>query len=210
MKKLYDVLNESFTKKATPVSECIHEEILEGIMDLEFDEDQANMDRLAKQAAENTANDSQQIECDIPEDVQMMTIEELIEGMHGNVSEEAMDRQLKLFKKIANILGVRRYDDIIVAINDGQYDPKYIMQDGYPVDMGAQIVTHYPTENVVVENIDGNIYLYFVTEKSCNKYFGLANKFLNDYDIDPQYIEDTAEPEHIEIPRIDDEFKWSL
>ena len=127
MKKLYDVLNESFTKKAVPVSECIHEEILEGIMDLEFDEDQANMDRLAKQAAENIANENQQIECDIPEDVQMMTIEELIEGMHGNVSEEAMDRQLKLFKKIANILGVKRYDDIIVAINDGQYDPKYLM-----------------------------------------------------------------------------------
>ena len=52
--------------------------------------------------------------------------------------------------------------------------------------------------------------MYFVTERSCNNYFALANKFLNDYDIDPAYAEDIAEPEHIEIPRIDDEFKWGL
>ena len=210
MKELYDILNESFNKynsSKTVLEESANSEAIRGILDLDFeDEDTANLARL--KPVEEARKVEEKLE--VPQNVEMMTIEDLIAGMHENVSDETMDRQLKLFKKIANILGVKRYDDIIVAINDGEYDPKYLMQDGYPIDIGSQTVTHYPAENIVVENIDGNLYLYFVTEKSCNNYFALANKFLNDYDIDPTYVEDTAEPEHIEIPRVDDEFKWSL
>lgn len=211
MKKLYDILNESFNKyqPASKLEEGLHSEMLETMADLDFeDEDAANLARMNAEAVTNNVKVEEKLE--MPQNVEMMTIEELIAGMHENVSDETMDHQLKLFKKIANILGVKNYDEIIVAINDGEYDPKYLMQDGYPINLGKQIIMHYPSENVVVENIDGNLYLYFVTEKSCEKYFSLANKFLNDYDIDPTYVEDTAEPEHIEIPRVDDEFKWSL
>ena len=211
MKQLYDVLNESFKKynpSSTKLEESANSEFVKGILELDFeDEDAAN---LARMSTESKPDRVVEEKLEIPQGVEMMTVEELIAGMHGNISEEAMDRQLKLFKRIAKILGVKRYDEIIVAIDDGQFDPKYLMQDGYPIDLGSEIVMHYPAENIVVENIDGNIYLYFVTERACNNYFALANKFLNDYDIDPAYVEDTAEAEHIEIPIVDDEFKWSL
>ena len=210
MKELYDILNESFNKyhKTSKLNESIQPETIKGVLDLDFeDEDAAN---LARVTAEKSNVEKIEEKLEVPQNVEMMTIQDLIAGMHGNISEEAMDQQLKLFKKIAKILGVKNYDEIIVAINDGEYDPAYLMQDGYPIDIGSQTVTHYPSENIVVENIDGNVYMYFVTEKSCNNYFALANKFLNDYDIDPAYAEDIAEPEHIEIPRVDDEFKWSL
>ena len=103
MKELYDILNESFNKynsSKTVLEENLNSEGIKGILDLDFeDEDAANLARM------HHTDEIKKVEekLEVPQNVEMMTIEELIAGMHENVSDETMDRQLKLFKKIAKI-----------------------------------------------------------------------------------------------------------
>ena len=213
MRSLYNKLNECLDtrSKLQEIADVSSSPESIDVFNYEFDEDQANVDRLAAEETEVIEKPAQKIiDMELPAGVEMMTIADIIEGLSDNASEETIDAQFKLFKKIASILKVRNYDEIIVATNDIEYDPKYLMQDGYPVQYKDSNLTYYPSENIVVEVLNGNMYLYFVTEKACKRYFALASKFLQDYDLDEKFVEDTAEPERIEIPRVDDEFKWSL
>lgn len=66
MKKLYDILNESFAKKVDTKVECLHDAIFEGIADLEFEEDQANIDRLNSEMNQPLKQD---VSYNIPEDI---------------------------------------------------------------------------------------------------------------------------------------------
>ena len=93
MKELYDILNESFNKyhKTSKLNESIQPEIIKSVLDLDFeDEDAANLARM------HHTDEIKKVEekLEVPQNIEMMTIEELIAGMHENVSDETMDRQL--------------------------------------------------------------------------------------------------------------------
>lgn len=46
-------------------------------------------------------------------DYYTMTLNDVIDGFIGNMSDEHIDAQLSMFKRIAKYLKVKRYDDII-------------------------------------------------------------------------------------------------
>ena len=177
----------------------------------ELEEDIQNINKFNDASESDTKSFNEAIE-ELPENVELKTLEEVIEAMNGNVSDESLDQQLKMFSEIAKTLGVKNYDELLVAINDGDFDPKYILQDGYPIKTSFGELMHYPSENIVVENFNGQIFIYFVTERSAKKYFTLANKFLNDYDIDDttMFAENYSmrDKETILLDRIDDKFEW--
>lgn len=113
-----------------------------------------------------------------------MTISDLISNMHENVPEDFLDNEIKFFKKLAKVFNTKIYDEIIVAVDDGDYDPSYVFSDGLEMPELGENVTYYPDERIVAENKYGNLYLYFVTEDDCKKYFAMAKKFLTDFDLD--------------------------
>lgn len=177
----------------------------------ELEEDIQNINKFNDASESDTKSFNEAIE-ELPENVELKTLEEVIDSMNGNVSDESLDQQLKMFSEIAKTLGVKNYDELLVAINDGEFDPKYILQDGYPIKTAFGELMHYPSENIIVENFNGQIFIYFVTEKSAKKYFTLANKFLNDFDIDDNttFAENYSmrDKEIILLDRIDDKFEW--
>lgn len=172
-----------------------------------FDEEEAMIDRLFHDADEeelrgmgafdnlNDEDDDPWLEEDFDNDfsVECMTIEDLIQGLADNASEEEIDRQLALFKKIGKLLNVRNYDEIIVTVDDGQYDPSYIFSDGLRIPKIGSEVTHYPNAHMVAEKLNGQIFLYFQDEQTCKKYYQLAEKFLNDYEIDDNVFSSITE-----------------
>ena len=117
-------------------------------------------------------------------DINYMTISDLLSNMHENVPEEFLDREIKFFKKLAKVFDTKLYDEILVAVDDGGYDPKYVFSDGLQMPELGENVIYYPEANMIAENKYGNLYLYFVTEDSLKKYFAMAKKFLTDFDLD--------------------------
>lgn len=214
-KDLLKSLNESLDIRSKLNINASSNEIYEDfdILNSELEEDTINIDRVnVNLEGDVKVKNLDEAVDELPENVELKTLEEVIEAMNGNVSDESLDQQLKMFSEIAKTLGVKNYDELLVAINDGEFDPKYILQDGYPIKTAFGELIHYPSENIVVENFNGQIFIYFVTEKSAKKYFTLANKFLNDFDIDDNttFAENYSmrDKETILLDRIDDKFEW--
>lgn len=118
------------------------------------------------------------------EDVDYMTVNDLIAGLVDNASDQEINRQLRLFKQIAKLLEVPNYDNMIVAVDDGDYNPEYIFSDGLPMPSLAPTVTFYPDAKMVSEVLNDQIFLYFKDEEVCKKFFHMAKKFLTDFDLD--------------------------
>lgn len=118
------------------------------------------------------------------EDVDYMTVNDLIAGLVDNASDQEINRQLRLFKQIAKLLEVPNYDNMIVAVDDGDYNPEYIFSDGLLMPSLAPTVTFYPDAKMVGEVLNGQIFLYFKDEEACKKFFHMAKKFLTDFDLD--------------------------
>lgn len=198
MKDFIKRLNENFEKKRSYLEESISESeqvkkpekpfsVWDDYME---DEDEANIDRLFHDADENelrtmgafdNLNLDEAIEND---DINYMTISDLLSNMHENVPENFLDREIKFFKKLAKVFDTKLYDEILVAVDDGGYDPKYVFSDGLQMPELGETVVYYPEANMIAENKYGNLYLYFVTEDSLKKYFAMAKKFLTDFDLD--------------------------
>ena len=199
MKDFIKRLNENFDKKRSYLeesislkSECIKTSekpfsICDGVM---YDEDEANIDRLFHDADQDEltkmgAFDNLNLEEAVKDiDINYMTISDLLSNMHENVPEDFLDNEIKFFKKLAKVFNTKIYDEIIVAVDDGDYDPKYVFSDGLEMPELGENVTYYPDERMIAENKYGNLYLYFVTEDDCKKYFAMAKKFLTDFDLD--------------------------
>lgn len=199
MKDFIKRLNENFDKKRSYLeesislkSECMKTpekpfSIWDGDM---YDEDEANIDRLFHDADQDElikmgAFDNLNLEEAVEDiDINYMTISDLLSNMHENVPEEFLDNEIKFFKKLAKVFDTKIYDEIIVAVDDGNYDPKYVFSDGLEMPELGENVTYYPDERMIAENKYGNLYLYFVTEDDCKKYFAMAKKFLTDFDLD--------------------------
>ena len=197
MKKFINRLNENFDKKRSLLEwneskkEYLKPEKPFNVWDDYMeDEDEANIDRLFHDADENElrtmgAFDNLNLDEAIENnDVNYMTVSDLISNMHENVPEDFMDRELKFFKKLAKVFDTKLYDELIVAVDDGEYDPRYVFSDGIEMPELGEQVTYYPNEKMVAENKYGNLYLYFVSEEDCKKYFAMAKKFLTDFDLD--------------------------
>lgn len=199
MKDFIKRLNENFDKKRSCLeesmslkSECIKTpekpfSIWDGDV---YDEDEANVDRLFHDADQDElikmgAFDNLNLEEAIEDiDINYMTISDLLSNMHENVPEEFLDNEIKFFKKLAKVFDTKLYDEILVAVDDGGYDPKYVFSDGLQMPELGENVIYYPEANMIAENKYGNLYLYFVTEDSLKKYFAMAKKFLTDFDLD--------------------------
>lgn len=115
-------------------------------------------------------------------DVDVITIGEMIEGAMDNMSDEQLDDEIRFFKGVGRHLKVKNYDDVIVTIDDGEYDPSWILQDGEKVKVGGRVVEYYPSANLLLERNpqSGNNFYYFPTQEDAGKYVALANKFLNE------------------------------
>ena len=198
MKDFIKRLNENFEKKRSYLEESISESeklkspekpfsVWDDYME---DEDEANVDRLFHAADQDElikmdTFDNLNLEEAIEDiDINYMTISDLLSNMHENVPEEFLDNEIKFFKKLAKVFDTKLYDEILVAVDDGGYDPKYVFSDGLQMPELGENVIYYPEANMIAENKYGNLYLYFVTEESLKKYFAMAKKFLTDFDLD--------------------------
>lgn len=198
MKDFIKRLNENFEKKRSYLEESISESeqvkkpekpfsVWDDYME---DEDEANIDRLFHAADQDElikmgAFDNLNLEEAIEDiDINYMTISDLLSNMHENVPEEFLDTEIKFFKKLAKVFDTKLYDEILVAVDDGGYDPKYVFSDGLQMPELGETVIYYPEANMIAENKYGNLYLYFVTEDNLKKYFAMAKKFLTDFDLD--------------------------
>lgn len=125
-------------------------------------------------------------------DLDIMTVQDMLSAEIDNVSEENLDADIKLYKFIASKLGVKDYDNLYVTVDDGNYNPEWILTDGLMLPYLDYKLFMYPSSKMIAEmNPNGNIFMYFVTEEDAQKYFELADKFLNDFDVqENQFYDD--------------------
>ena len=130
-------------------------------------------------------------------DGNIMTIQDLLSNEFENVSDEGLDADIRLYKFIANKLGVANYDNMFVAVDDGNYNPEWLLEDGLMIPYKHAKLMKYESANMIAEfHENGNIFLYFVNEADAEKYFNTAAKFLDDFDVDDNpFKEELAEEE---------------
>lgn len=121
----------------------------------------------------------------------LTTIEDIIEGLPGNVSEDSLDLQLRQFQYIANKLKVKDMQHISVIITTSEYDPQWY-------DLSRENLQRYnfqifsfndprkvtdETKNIGIreELHNGNIFLYFVNDEIAKSYIDYID-FLNNSD----------------------------
>ena len=207
MKDFIKQLNEKFDRSRSilegSTEECLKPETPFSVWDGEFDEDEINIDRLYHDADQEElermgAFDNLNLEEALDgEEISYMTISELLSNMHENVPEEFLDKEIKFFKKLAKVFGTKIYDELIVSVDDGGYDPKYVFSDGIEMPELGENVIYYPAEKMIAENKYGNLYLYFVSEEDCKKYFVMAKKFLTDYEFENDEIQEKMDKENL-------------
>ena len=112
-------------------------------------------------------------------DVDTMTVQDLLAGAVDNMSEEQMDDEIYFFECVAKELKVKNYDNVVVAVDDGDYNPEWVLSDGVTLNVGGREVKYYPSAKMIVENMNGNIFMYFAKDVDAKKYFKLAHKFLD-------------------------------
>ena len=144
------------------------------------------------------------------------TLDEIISGFIDNMEDSQISKEIQFFKSIASKLGVKDYDKLYVIVDDGEYDPEFIFQDGLrlPNKEGKKVI-HFPKINMIAEYINGVIYMYFVTEDDAKLYLQTANEYLNPIELDEnknEFAENKLDANKVDssikLKRIDDEFKW--
>ena len=152
-----------------------------------------------------------------PEDYTIATLGDIVGDLIDNVEDSQIDKEIKFFKSIANKLNVKDYDKLYVIVDDGDYNPEFIFQDGLTLpDKDGRKVIHFPKANMIAEyNDNGLIYLYFTTEDDAKLYLDTAYNYLNPIDLDEnkeEFAENKIDASEIDssirLKRIDDEFKW--
>ena len=152
-----------------------------------------------------------------PEDYTIATLGDIVGNLIDNVEDSQIDREIKFFKSVANKLNVKDYDKLYVIVDDGDYNPEFIFQDGLTLpDKDGRKVIHFPKANMIAEyNDNGLIYLYFTTEDDAKLYLDTAYNYLNPIDLDEnkeEFAENKIDASEIDssirLKRIDDEFKW--
>ena len=152
----------------------------------------------------------------IPSDYNISTLDEIIPGFTDNMEDSQIDREIKFFKSIASKLGVKDYGKLYVIVDDGEYDPEFIFQDGLILpNKDSKKVIYYPKCNMVAEYNNGLIFMYFVTKDDAKLYLETAYKYLNPVELDENkadFAENKIDSDKIDssikLKRIDDEFEW--
>lgn len=110
-------------------------------------------------------------------------LSDIIEGMVDNMSDDDIDKDLRIFKRIAQKLQVRNMDDVVVVVDpDGEFDPQY-----YVTEVGQKVGPIYKNNNDIVEyeifgvhmiaeNHSGQMFLYFRDSSSAKKYMEAIEK----------------------------------
>ena len=118
-----------------------------------------------------------------PEYEDWVYLSDIISGMSDNMSDDGIDNDLRLFKRIAQKLRVRNMDDVVVYIDpDFSYDPDY-----YVTEVGQKIGPIYKNNNDVVEyelfnshliaeKHPNGLYLYFPDSTSFGRYRSSVDK----------------------------------
>lgn len=119
------------------------------------------------------------------QDVRYMS--DMLGDLIGNMPEDQLDNDLKLFARIARKLHVRNMDDLVVMLDrDSEYDPQYYVtevgQKIGPVYKGKDDAIEYEMfgAHFVAENTDTGLFLYFPDETSGRKYVTAVDKLLNE------------------------------
>lgn len=138
-------------------------------------------------------------------DLDIMQVQDMLAAEIDNVSDEGIDADIRLYKYIASKLGVKNYDNLFVGVDDGNYNPEWVLEDGLMLPNKEHKLYMYPSAEMVAEfHPNGNIFMYFATEDAAKKYFDLAKKFLDDFDVDENqfYAESVVStPEVEKTPR---------
>jgi len=116
-------------------------------------------------------------------DTNWMYISDVIEGMMGNMDDDDIDRDLRIFKRIAQKLQVRNMDDVVVVIDsDSEYDPQYYItevgQKVGPVYKNSDDLIEYELfgSHLIAENHPNGLFLYFRDSASAKKYIEAVEK----------------------------------
>lgn len=116
-----------------------------------------------------------------------LTADDVIANSIDNMSDEDIDRDLRLFKRIAQRLGIRNYNDLIVVPGEEDYNPEYYAQplgifsaNLYKNDDSIKVWS-FDGVDFVAEELNGTLYLYFRDENTASKYKDMIDKFNNDY-----------------------------
>lgn len=93
----------------------------------------------------------------------VVPVVEILAEEIGNVSEEELDRDVKLFEKIRTTLKAKMLDDIMCA-----FDYDYTDNTGFEFVKDLKSAKVYRNEDkditIVVEHLNGNTYCYFLAK----------------------------------------------
>ena len=112
-------------------------------------------------------------------DVDTLTVGDLIAGAMDNMSDKAIDEDIKFFKWVARELGVKDYDEVVVTVDEQDMDPSLVLSDGVNFVKNGKAIKIYKSANMITELMNGELFLYFKTLDDAKRYIALANKFLN-------------------------------
>lgn len=122
---------------------------------------------------------------DMDESFDKTTVEDMIEGSVGNMSEDEIDRDLKTFNRIKRAFKMRRIEDIFVVVSDGEEAPQhyddYFNWDIIPLTKDG-LVRYISEDNkidMITEKVNNNYYLYFKYESEANRYLKMIEGINN-------------------------------
>lgn len=133
-------------------------------------------------------------------DSNWMYLSDVIEGMSGNVSDDQLDNDLRLFKRISQKLHVRNMDDVVVFIDgDFAYDPDY-----YTTEVGQKIGPVYKNQDkvneyelfgahLIAEHTSNGLFLYFPDSASARKYITSIDEMNENLSVNKELTESNKE-----------------
>ena len=105
-----------------------------------------------------------------------MRYDDVMQGMMDNASDEEIDSDLRLFKKVAKNLGLKRPEDVVMYVDsEGMYDPTYYAEAATKIDLKL-IKCEVGPITLIRESRNGNIWIYFSTKEDADKYIRFVNK----------------------------------
>lgn len=122
-------------------------------------------------------------------DIEIKPLEDIISGLMDNVSQDQLDKEIRLFKKIATLLDLEDYSNLYVVVTD-EYDPSYF-DDGILIALKDGDLKSHSLLNCVSEKLNGLIYIYFKSEEDAKKFISHAHKYLNNFEFDNEEEDST-------------------
>lgn len=147
------------------------------------------------------------------------TVDDIISGMIGNMSDESIDTDLKIFSKIAKAIGIKDYTKLVVFIDtDDEYNLKYYsnlfnsVSDLYK----AKDIKIYTLDSfvcVVEAHRGGNVFIYGKSETDLDAILDAIDKYndepMNESKSDkPLYVIKDSHGNQLSAPNSDDGELW--